>query len=41
LLIDRFLEHQIALNDGQELRATLLEREIDGLLQEKEAIASE
>jgi hypothetical protein len=41
LLIDRFLEHQIALNDGQEFQAKRLEGEIHGLLQEKEDIASE
>jgi hypothetical protein len=38
LLIDRFVEHQVALDDGQELYAKWLEREIDGLLHEKERI---
>ena len=38
LLIDRFVEHQIALNDGEEARAKQLQREIDALLQEQGAI---
>jgi hypothetical protein len=38
LLIERFVEHQIALNDGQKSDAKRLEQEIDGLLDEKEDI---
>ena len=38
LLIDRFVEHKEAIEDGRDARARALEAEIDDLLHEKEEI---
>jgi hypothetical protein len=38
LLIERFVEHRVAVAEGQEERVKTVEAEIDSLLREKEEI---